>query len=241
MILAMVLSDLLPPALLLAEPPDHVFDVDDRIVDDVAQRDHEAGQDHHVDRGAVVVQHQAGGHDRQRHRRAANQGDAPFVQEEEQHADQEHAPDDQRHGEPLDRRLDVRRRAKDGGVDVDVGQAGPQRVDGRLNALGDLQAVRPGELLDDQQQAGAVVDDAVADHGLMADHHVGHVLELNGFAVLDCDDDFRELVRVDLVGFVNDRQHVPNAEALIGSFDPTAGADVVAFRAGIQAHRRACR
>ena len=61
MIRAMLLSDLPRPCFCCSrEPPDHVFDVDDRIVDDVAQRDDEAGQDHHVDRGAHVIQHQPG-------------------------------------------------------------------------------------------------------------------------------------------------------------------------------------
>ena len=71
-----------------------------------------------------------------------------------------------------------------------------------FNARGDVQRVAPGEFLDDQQQARTVVDDAVADHGLMADDHVGDVLQLNRLAVLHCDDDFGKLIGRHLVGRV---------------------------------------
>ena len=43
-----------------AEPSHDVLDVDDGVVDDGAERDHEAGQHHRVDGGAAGVQHQPG-------------------------------------------------------------------------------------------------------------------------------------------------------------------------------------
>ena len=55
----------LPSARALAEASDHVLDVDDGVVDDVAERDHHAGQDHGVDRGAACVQHESGRDQRQ--------------------------------------------------------------------------------------------------------------------------------------------------------------------------------
>ena len=48
-------------------------------------------------------------------------------------------------------------------IDLDVRQAGPQRLQRRLHVAGHLQRVAVGLLLDDQQQARAVIDDRIAD------------------------------------------------------------------------------
>ena len=48
-----------PAFAALAQPPNDVLDVDDGVVDDVAEGDHEPGQDHRVDRGPARVQHEA--------------------------------------------------------------------------------------------------------------------------------------------------------------------------------------
>ena len=52
---------------------------------------------------------------------------------------------------------------------------GSQLVERLLDALGDLERAGAGELLDDEQQAVAVVDDRVADQRLVADLDVGDV------------------------------------------------------------------
>ncbi len=48
-----------------------------------------------------------------------------------------------------------------------------------------LQRVPPREFFDDEQQAGPVVDDPVADHRLMIDHHLGHILQIQLLAIPD--------------------------------------------------------
>ena len=64
--------------------------------------------------------------------------------------------------EVVDRLLDERRRPEDRRVDLDAGKTGPHLVHRVLDALRDLHRVGAAELLDDQHQAGAVVDDALA-------------------------------------------------------------------------------
>ena len=69
--------------------------------------------------------------------------------------------------EVVERDLDEGRRPEDRGVDLDARQAGPQLLERLLDAAGHLERVGPRELLDDQQQARAVVDDRVADQRLV--------------------------------------------------------------------------
>ena len=56
--------------------------------------------------------------------------------------------------------LDEGRRPEQARVDVDAGQTGLQGDECLLDAAGHLEGVGVGELLDDEEQAGAVVDDA---------------------------------------------------------------------------------
>ena len=53
-----------PVESLLPQPPHDVLDVDDRVVDDDADGNHQPGQDHRVDHCARPVQHQPRGHQR---------------------------------------------------------------------------------------------------------------------------------------------------------------------------------
>ena len=52
-----------------------------------------------------------------------------------------------------------------------------------LDPSRDIEGVRPRELLDDEHQAGTVVDDGVAHERLVVDHDVGHVAQEDGLAV----------------------------------------------------------
>jgi hypothetical protein len=49
-----------PLRAMFTQAPNDVLDVDDRVVDDVAQSDHQSGQDHGVDRDSLPGEHEAG-------------------------------------------------------------------------------------------------------------------------------------------------------------------------------------
>ena len=68
--------------------------------------------------------------------------------------------DHQRQGDVADRCVDERRRAEHGRVDVDAGQAGLHRGERRLHVARHLEGVGVRELLDDQDEPVAVLDDA---------------------------------------------------------------------------------
>ena len=53
------------------------------------------------------------------------------------------------------------------GVDRDPGEAGLQLVERRLDSSRHVQGVRPRQLLDDEHQPVAVVDDGIADQRLV--------------------------------------------------------------------------
>ena len=74
---------------VLAQPPDDVFDVDDRVVDERADGDGHAAERHRVDAGAERAQHQHGGGQRQRHRRQRDAGRAQIRQKDEDDDDDE--------------------------------------------------------------------------------------------------------------------------------------------------------
>ena len=79
--------------------------------------------------------------------------------------------------------LDERRRAEDRRVDLDARQPGPQLLEGLLDPAGHLERVGPAELLDDEQQPRAVVDDGVADQRLGVHDAPAHVAEAQRLAV----------------------------------------------------------
>ena len=92
----------------------------------------------------------------------------------------------QRHAEVMDRRVDEVRLAEDGGVERDPGQAGLQRIDHLVHVPRDVERVAPRELLHDQQQARAVLDDGVTDKRLVIDLDVRDLTEAHPSAGSCC-------------------------------------------------------
>ena len=90
------------------------------------------------------------------------------IEEQRQHQHDEQTAEQQRPAQMLDRDLDEARRTEDRGIDLQIRQAGLQGRERVIDALGHLERVRPGKLLDDEQQARAAVDDGIADQRLMA-------------------------------------------------------------------------
>ena len=110
------------------------------------------------------------------------------------------------------------------GVDLDALQARPHLLDGVFDAPGDVERVRPRQLLDDEHQPGTVVDDGVAQERLVVDHDVGHVAQEEGLAEAVLDRHLGEVLRRD------DREDVPDVEPLVRSVDESAGADLAGVR-----------
>ena len=56
-----------------------------------------------------------------------------------------------------------------------------------LDLAGHVEGVAPRQLLDDEHEAGAVVDDGIADQGLVTNYHIGYVADPEGnlFCVID--------------------------------------------------------
>ena len=113
------------PALRASRSRLHdIFDVDNGIVDDRAERDHQPGQHHRVDRRPSGVEHEDRGHERQRNRHDADQRGPPVQEEDAEDEHDEKGPEDQRRRQMMDRLLDEARRSEDGGVDLHAGQPG---------------------------------------------------------------------------------------------------------------------
>ena len=139
---------------MLPEPTHHVLDVDDRVVDDVAECDHQPGQHHRVDRDVHPREHESRADQGERDRRHADHGRPPLVEERSQHQDHQEGPDDHRLAEVVDRVLDERRGTEDRRIERDVGKGGTEIGDRCVEAGRDVRRVRPWQLLHDEEQAG---------------------------------------------------------------------------------------
>jgi hypothetical protein len=190
-----------------------------RIVDDHPDGDHQPRQQHDVDRDAVEVEEDDRRDERQRDRDEADQRRAPLEQERRQDQHDEQAAEQQRRREVVDRGLDEARRPEDRRVDRDVGQARAHRVHGVLEALRQLQRVGARVLLDDEQQARAVVDDRVAAERLVLLLERRDVGDAQALAVAALDDDLAE------VGSAVDADLVADIEAHPARLDEAALAD----------------
>ena len=169
---------------MLAQPPHDVLDVDDGVVDDDSDGDHESGQDHGVDGCAAHVEYEGAGDQRQRDGDDADQRGPPLEEKRAEHHDHEQAPDQQGGGAILERQLDEGRGPKDLGVDLDPGKTGLQRRQGLVHTARHVQGVGPRQLLDDHHEARTTVDDRVPDHRPGVPFHLGHLAQEHGLTVV---------------------------------------------------------
>jgi hypothetical protein len=163
---------------VLTQPPRHVVDVDDGVVDEGDEGHRKARQGHRVHRDAAEVQHESRRHQRHRDHHGADQRGAPFEEEGAQDEDEKDPAYQQRTAEVVERLLDEGRRAVDRGVDLHAGETGAHRVERRIDPPCDLGGVGLGELLDDEQEALPVTAEGVADQRLVIRHQLGHVTEV---------------------------------------------------------------
>jgi hypothetical protein len=89
-------------ALVLAQTPHHVLDVDDRVIDERADRDRHAAERHGVDAGAERAQRQHGRGQRERHRGQRDRGGAQIGEEQQHHDDHQNAAVAQRRDDVVD-------------------------------------------------------------------------------------------------------------------------------------------
>ena len=91
---------------VLAQAAHDVLDVDDRVVDEHADRDREAAERHRVERVAEVVEHERRGDQRQRNRDERDQRGAHVAQEREQHDEHDHGREREAVAQIAERALD---------------------------------------------------------------------------------------------------------------------------------------
>ena len=211
---------------ILAEASHDVLDVDDGIVHDDADGDHEAGQDHGVDGGATHVQDEGAGHQGQRDGHHTDERRPPLVQEGAEHHDHEHAADEQRGREIVERHLDEGRGPEDLGVDLDSLQTWLERLERLVYASRHVQRIGPGQLLDDHHEAGAAIDDRVADHRPGLPLHLGDITKEHGLALVNVDRYFGQIGRFD------DGQDVAESQSLIRGIDEPLGLELRVLRIG---------
>ena len=147
----------------MAQSSHDVLHVDDRVVDDDTDGDDEPRQDHHVDNGAERLQHENSREQRQRNRDQADERGAPLEEEGGQDQDHEQNAEQQRPREVAERLLDEGGRPEDRGVKLHAGKARAHVVDRLFDAPRHRERVGVRELLNDQHQAAAIIDDGVTD------------------------------------------------------------------------------
>ena len=138
--------------------------------------DHQPGERHRVDGGAAPVEDEHRRHQRERDRQQADRRDPPLV--EERRAGSRRTSRNPSSSAMLRLWIEVLMKfdwRKIVVSNVIPGRPGLQRVDHLVHVAGDIERVAPRQLLDDEQQAGTVVDDRVADQRLVVDLDVGHL------------------------------------------------------------------
>ena len=91
---------------VLGQPPLHVLDHDDGVVDDQPDRRGHAAQRHDVEALVQQLQHQGGDRQHHGHHHHRDQGDADVAQEHQQHQAGQHHADDDRDRQVLGRAED---------------------------------------------------------------------------------------------------------------------------------------
>ena len=128
--------------------------------------------------------------------------------------------------EVLQRHFDERRRTKDRRVNRDAGQGRLEILQRRFDVAGDLKRIGAELLFNNQQQAGPVVDDRIADRLWKSFNDGRDVANSQGCAISCGDDDRFQITRLLYRGGVRDR------EPLIGSVEEAAGLQRDRFSGG---------
>ena len=135
-----------------------------------------------------------GGDERQRDGRQADDGGSPLEEEGDEDERDEDAAEDHGRAQVQQRLFDERRGAEDARRHLDIGQAGAHGVQHFFELASHLEGVGVGVLLDDEERADLVVDDALADGRGVAGRQRGNLAELDRLAVAVGDDGPRKIL-----------------------------------------------
>ena len=177
----------------------HPLDDDDGVVDDDADRQHDAEQSREVDGEAERGHAGEGADDGDRHGRRRHQRGAEILQEDEDDDQHQDAGFVQRLVDLGDRVLDEDRRVVGDRVMQTLGEALRQLRHRVVDLLADLQRVRLGRLEDRDAGRGFAVDLEILRVGLSAELDPADVADMNEAAALGglvLDDDVGELFRL---------------------------------------------
>ena len=158
------------------QPPEDVFDVDDRIVHEFADRHRKAAERHRVDRHSQPLEDQAGDHDRERNRRQRDERRAEVEQKQKQDHDHEDAAIPEGLDDIPDAQVDERLLLVEPRIETDVGrERGPQFLQCPGDIVGESSRVGAGLLGDHQNHRRPAVDGRIAALDLGRLLHPGHL------------------------------------------------------------------
>ena len=165
---------------VFAEAAKDVLDVDDRVVDELADRHGQAAERHRVDRHSQPFEDQPRDHDREGNGGERDEGGAEVEEEEKEHDDHEHAAVAEGLDDVADAQVDERLLLVNLWIDSDVGrERRAQFIEGPGDVFRQSPCVGPRLLGDDEHDRGKAVDGSVAtldlgrlgDAGDLAEHH----------------------------------------------------------------------
>ena len=230
---------------VLAQAAKDVLDVDDGVIDQLADGDGETAERHGVDGEAERVEDDGGRQDRDGNGRQRDEGRAHIEQEQEQD------DGDNRHGleqdllDVADRGFDEVRLPEDDVVDLDALRHGLIELgDGALDLAGQLHGVDRRLLLDRDDDGGPAHEAGFAtlQAGAVAD--LGDLMQIDRPAAFGADDDIAKILELERAPDVADQEL---AAVLVGKAAAGVGAEALqrAFhlleRDAEGAHRRRIR
>jgi hypothetical protein len=213
-----------PP--VLAQAPEDVLDVHDRVVHEGADGDGEAAERHRVDRDARRGEHERRDGDREGDRRERDERRPEVQEEQEEHDDDEDPAVAHRLRDVLDGAVDEARLLVDLRDEHDVlGQRGRDRRELAVDPVGQVHGVGRGLLEDREDDAGPRVDARLADADRgRAERDLGDVPQAHGAHGIRAHDGRLEVGRaLDEAGDAHerplgaDREHAARARAVRGA------------------------
>ena len=204
---------------VLAQASQDVLDVDDRVVDELADRDREPAEGHHVDREPPRPEHQQRHRERERQRGEGDEG-RPHVDEEEDEDDRDDRGRlDQDLGHVPHRPIDEAGRAERIAIEHHArGQRRLDAVEHAVDLLRELERVRARRLLHAQHHRRQPAIGGGAAQGRRGEPNVGDVADRDRRAVAGRDE--RAAVVVEAL----DAGHLPDGHLAAIDVGEVAGA-----------------
>src|SRR5215831_4238384 len=142
-------------AAVFAQAAINIFDVDDGIVDHLADGDGEATERHRVEAEAHLLRSDHRGEQRERNRDTGNGGGAQIKEKKKEHYDNEHCADVKRVAHVADGDLNEVGGAQNVRMDDDAlgFEIGPQAVERLVNGARDGESIRAVGGVDDDADA----------------------------------------------------------------------------------------